>query len=67
MPIFKILVTPSEFNDLVKEHPELISRASIDGMVGGARIDTPPADDDWTPTDELMKRCYERFKRRFTL
>ncbi len=67
MPIFKILVTPSEFNDLVKEHPEFIKRASIDGMVGGASISVPSADDDWTPTDELMKKRYERFKRRFTL
>ena len=67
MPIFKILMTPSEFNDLVKEHPEFIKRASIDGMAGGASISASSADDDWTPTDELMKRRYERFKRRFTL
>ena len=67
MPIFKIAVTPSEFNDLVKEHPELISRASIDGMVGGATINAPSANDDWTPTDEGVRQRYERLKKRLSL
>lgn len=66
MPIFKIAVTPSEFNDLVKEHPELVNRTSIDGMVGGVNINTPPIDDDWTPIDEGVRWRYEKLKRRFS-
>lgn len=62
MPIFKILVTPNEFNDLVKEHPELINRTSIDGMVGGATINTPSANDDWTPDDSYLKNRYLAIK-----
>lgn len=66
MPIFKIAVTPNELNNLVKEHPKLISRTCIDDTMGGVNINTPPIDDDWTPIDEGVRWRYEKLKRRLS-
>ena len=68
MPIFKITVTPNELNSLLKQHPELIKRTSIDGPSDryvGKSFDQIIIDESWTPTDEGVKRRYEKFKRRF--
>lgn len=66
MPIFKITVTPNELNGLLKEHPELINRTSIDGMVGVAKINTPSIDDNWVPIDEGVRKRYEKLKERLS-
>lgn len=70
MPIFKILVTRDELNSLLKEHPELIGRTSIDGpsdMYVGKSFDQIIIDESWTPTDAVVRKHYERLKRRLSL
>ena len=70
MPIFKILVTRNELNALLKEHPELIGRTSIDGpsdMYVGKSFDQIIVDESWTPTDEGVRRRYEKLKERLSL
>ena len=70
MPIFKILVTRNELNALLKEHPELIGRTSIDGpsdMYVGKSFDQITIDESWTPTDEGVRRRYEKLKERLSL
>lgn len=70
MPIFKIMVTRNELNALLKEHPELIGRTSIDGpsdMYVGKSFDQITIDESWTPTDEGVRRRYEKLKERLSL
>ena len=70
MPIFKILVTRSELNTLLKEHPELISRTSMEGpsdMFAGKSFDQIIIDESWTPTDAGVRRRYEKLKKRLSL
>lgn len=70
MPIFKIIVTRNELNALLKEHPELIGRTSIDGpsdMYVGKSFDQITIDESWTPTDEGVRRRYEKLKERLSL
>lgn len=70
MPIFKIIVTRNELNALLKEHPELIGRTSIDGpsdMYVGKSFGQITIDESWTPTDEGVRRRYEKLKERLSL
>lgn len=70
MPIFKIIVTRNELNALLKEHPELIGRTSIDGpsdMYVGKSFDQITIDESWAPTDEGVRRRYEKLKERLSL
>ena len=67
MPIFKIVVTRNELNALLKEHPELVGRTSIDApsdKILGKSFDKCTIDDSWTPTNESVSKSYELMKKR---
>jgi len=64
-----IKVTRNELNILLKEHPELIGKTSVDNksdLILGKSADCMIIDEAWAPIDEEVRQSYEQLKERLS-